>query len=108
MASTKSGGAGGCLVVYTSCAPGRDDEFNKWYDEIHAPEICALGPFTEARRYRIPDTQMLEQKHAYLAIYEYEGSAEDARKALEESAGKLRMTETFDPAEAFMTITERI
>lgn len=108
MASSESKD-GGCLVVYTRCHPGRDDEFNKWYDEVHIPELCALGPFTGATRYRIPgDAQMMDQTHQYLAVYQFKGSAEEARRAMEESADKLEMTDAFDAATAFMTIAEVI
>ena len=99
---------GGCLVVLTRCQPGRDDEFNQWYDEVHVPELCAMGPFTGARRYRVSDQQLFDQTHQYLAIYEYTGPAEEAHRALVEAGGKLTMSDALDADSPFMTLVEPI
>lgn len=105
--SRKPGAEGdGCLVVYTKCAAGRDDEFNRWYDEIHIPEVLALGPFIRARRYRIPEAQMLPQTHTYLAIYEFRGEVAKALDALNAATGKLRMSDTL--VEPFMTVGDAL
>ncbi len=101
MTPTQRSEGEGCLVVYTTCSAGRDAEFNSWYDEIHIPEVLALGPFIRARRYRIPDTQFMPQKHTYLALYEFRGDAGKAIEALNAAAGKLRMSDTM--GDAFVT-----
>ena len=44
----------GQMLVYTNAVEGRDEEFNRWYDEIHLPEVLALPEFTRASRMRRP------------------------------------------------------
>jgi len=100
--------AKGVLVVQTRPVEGREDDYNKWYDEVHLPEIVALAGFTSARRFKL--------KHGdadpYLALYEVE--AEDvtaAQAALGEAmaAGKINMTDALamDPPPS-MSLWEQI
>lgn len=96
----------GCLVVYTTCSAGRDAEFNRWYDEVHIPEVLAVGPFRRARRYRLPSAQFMPQTHTYLALYEFRGSAADAIAALNEASKKFQMSDTM--GEAFVSTAEAL
>ena len=48
----------GKFLVFTNAADGRDDEYNKWYDEVHAVEMCALPEYTGVTRYRLTDAQI--------------------------------------------------
>ena len=85
----------GQMLVFTNALPGRDEEFNRWYDEIHLPEVLALPVFTGARRLQLAPAQMFpEQRFRYLAIYEYRGSAAAALEALTGAAGSFRMTDS--------------
>lgn len=60
--------ARGIVVVSTRPAsPEQEDEYNRWYSEVHLPEILAIPGFVGARRYRAPGTS------EYLAVYEIEG-----------------------------------
>ena len=66
--------AKGIMVVQSSPASAdQEDEYNRWYDEIHIPGIRAIPGFTGARRYRlvrdagqVPDAIV----HDYLAVYD--------------------------------------
>jgi hypothetical protein len=49
-------------------SPDRDQEYNRWYDEVHLPELVALDGFVSARRLR-----PVEGDGPYLALYEIEG-----------------------------------
>jgi hypothetical protein len=61
-------GRGDILVVLTRPLPGRDEEYNRWYDERHLDDVLnVIGGFTAARRFtRIGDGPGWQ----YLAIYE--------------------------------------
>ena len=88
---------GGCLVVYTRCEPGRDDEFNKWYDEIHVGEVLALPGMTACQRFKLSDSQMMpDHKFRYMAIYEFDCSPAEALKAMGEGAGGFNMSEDLE------------
>lgn len=90
------------LVVLTNPKPGRDQEFNDWYDNIHVPEVLELPGFLSAQRYKVGDAQLLEPPaHQYLALYEFEAnSLGDVPKTFMENAAKMRMTDALDPASA--------
>ncbi len=88
----------GQLIVFTNAAEGRDEEFNDWYDNVHVPEILALGPFVSAQRYRVAEEQVFPQTHTYVALYEFEGPADVASKALTAAAPTLQMSDSMvDP-----------
>jgi hypothetical protein len=45
------------------------DEFNEWYESVHAPEVLACPGFVSARRWRLNDGSP-----RFLAVYELEGA----------------------------------
>jgi hypothetical protein len=58
------------LVVLTNAVPGRADEFNTWYDDVHLSDVVKkMGGFTAARRY----DRVGEGPWGYLALYEIDG-----------------------------------
>lgn len=59
------------LVTSVDITAGAEDEFNRWYNEAHLPEILACPGFVSARRY-----ECAEGQPRYLAIYTLE--SEDA------------------------------
>src|SRR3954451_10703364 len=84
----------GKMLVFTNAVDGRDDEFNRWYDEVHLVEVLALPEFVGATRHKLAGAQMFpDQSHAYLAIYEYKGDAADAVAALGAAAARFNMSD---------------
>ncbi|MBI2165999.1 MAG: hypothetical protein HYU29_06305 [Chloroflexi bacterium] len=77
------------LVLINFDDPAQEEEFNRWYNEIHVPDQLEVPGFTAARRYvRIMEdkdnpawlaTELKAPK--YLAIYEIEG--DDPKAVLE-------------------------
>jgi hypothetical protein len=57
------------FVVISRPVPGREDEFNTWYDEVHLPEVCAVPGFVGARRYR-RSASADDGMPDYLAVYD--------------------------------------
>lgn len=93
---------GGALVVYSTAAPGRDDEFNRWYDDVHVPEVLALGPFRSAQRFVLTDPQPFAQTHRYVAVYAFDGDPQAALAALLDAAGDMTMSDAMQ--DAFMSL----
>jgi hypothetical protein len=54
--------------------PSREDEFNKWYNEVHAVDVLKLDPFKSVQRYKVSDAQFgpVETPGSFLAVYEVE------------------------------------
>lgn len=84
----------GRMIVFANAAEGKDDEYNDWYDNTHIPEVLSSGPFTAAQRFKMADAQRSPVNHGYVAIYEFDGSADDALAALGNAAP------TFTPSDA--------
>lgn len=55
------------LVVTVDIDPSLDEEFGKWYDEVHLPDILSCDGFTAAWRMRSPDT---DQSPRYVSCYQ--------------------------------------
>jgi hypothetical protein len=78
--------ARGVMVVRSGPAEGREDEYNRWYDEVHVPEILAVPGFVGARRFRA-----LDGDH-YLTVYDLE--AEDITVPVAEFRARSAAGET--------------
>lgn len=55
------------LVESYPSSPDRADEFSKWYDDIHIPDVLALEGYVSARRYK-----PLDGNGPFLAMYDLE------------------------------------
>ena len=74
------------LLVQSNAVEGKDEELNRWYDEVHLPEILQIPGFVAGRRYEIAPASP-GSTHRYLAVYEIDG---DPAKALKELGRRLR------------------
>ena len=75
------------LVVRTNCIDeSKEDEFNKWYNEVHVPDVMEVAGFVKAGRYVSPEMASYDNGK-YLAIYEIE--TEDINKTMELLGKKL-------------------
>ena len=95
------------LVVMSSPVDRREDEYNKWYSDVHLQEVIELPGFVSAQRFEMADTQLKdiltpaeinraygETEHRYLAVYEIEAeSAGAALQALREARPHFRMSD---------------
>lgn len=66
------------LVVFTNAAEGRDDEFNRWYDEVHLGDVLSVEGFVAAQRFELTGMAGSSSPHRYLALYEIETDDIDA------------------------------
>jgi hypothetical protein len=62
------------FVVLTNPVPGKEAEYNEWYNKQHIPDVLNIPGFVCAQRFRLADTQMGgdQKAHKYLALYEIE------------------------------------
>ncbi len=59
---------GALLIESHPSSPDRADEFSKWYEEVHIPEVLALEGFVSARRLRA-----LDGNGPFISLFEIEG-----------------------------------
>ena len=43
------------MVVFTNPVTGKEDEYNRWYNEVHLGEVLRTPGMLAARRYRLVD-----------------------------------------------------
>jgi hypothetical protein len=62
------------FVVYSNPSPGREQEYNDWYNHRHIKELLAMPGVLSARRLKLSATQLhaAPQPYQYLAIYDIE------------------------------------
>jgi hypothetical protein len=63
------------LAVADAADDARHDDFNQWYDDVHAKEVLALPGVKSCTRYKAAGTQLMEGDDTggqYLAVYEIE------------------------------------
>ena len=67
--------------------PEHEEEFNRWYHEVHLPDVRRRFPqITAARRYRATDGQ----EPRYLVVYEYDVASEAELSELASADNPLR------------------
>jgi hypothetical protein len=69
--------AKGIMVVESEPVdPDTEAEYDRWYREVHIPELLAVPGFAGARRYRIRKDlgQGESSKPRYLAVYDLEAT----------------------------------
>jgi hypothetical protein len=60
------------LLVQNDCAdPAREEEFNRWYEEIHLPDMLPVPGLIKATRYLNLDPGT-NQRPKYVVLYEIE------------------------------------
>ena len=63
--------SGALLLAWTSPVAGRADEYAKWLDEVHVPEVRAAVPaIRRSRRYRLADPQASTGTPRFLVVHE--------------------------------------
>lgn len=93
------------FFVFSNPVAGHENEYNKWYNEQHAPDVVAVPGFVTARRYvksELPLYRMVDlQVPKYLIIYkivtdDIEAVFKEVNRRLQ--TGETVISPTFDRA----------
>ena len=102
------------FVVLANPVDGQEDEFNRWYDDVHLADVLRVDGCVSAQRFRYGDDTPVQSPWRYLTIYEWEAdNVADARAALDRAreAGRLPVADVLDREQLrawfFEAITER-
>jgi hypothetical protein len=91
------------FFVFSNPVAGHEDEYNKWYDEQHAPDVVAVPGFVTAQRFvknQLPLYRMVDlQVPKYLIVYkivtaDVEAVFNEVNRRLE--SGETVISPTFD------------
>jgi hypothetical protein len=91
--------AKGVLIALTNpVSPNREDEFNKWYNTVHGPELLSIRGFTSLTRYKakaqaIPPSPV--PSYRYVAVYEL-NDVDEALSNLAAKAPTLKLSDSVD------------
>lgn len=82
-------------MVYSNATPGQEDEFNRWYDRVHAPIVIEGGEFVWAQRFELSPSQFAGggtpalKTRQFLVMFAIETNDVDA--SLKEVNDRLRL-----------------
>lgn len=73
------------LVESRPASPQLVDDYNKWHDDVHIPEMLTIDGFSSARRWRSEDGQTF-------TLYEIDTDVETAKASLRAAFESGRMS----------------
>ncbi len=85
------------LVIFSEPTEGQEDEYNRWYDAVHLPEVLSIPGFVSAQRFKLNSPMIGELPHKYLSIYEVD--CEDPQQVLNglaSGAGEMDMSSSLN------------
>lgn len=59
------------LMAMTNAAEGRDQEYNRWFDEVHVPQVLNVPGMETAQRYELTAEQRMPAPlpYRYATVY---------------------------------------
>jgi len=86
------------MLVLLNAKEGRDEEFNRWYEDVHLADILAVPGFVAARRFEAGDKQLRgKPAHRYMTLYEIEtDDIEQAIRDLGAASGGMDLSDAMD------------
>ena len=103
------------MLAFSNPVPGREDEYNAWYDEFHVPEMLMTPGLVAAQRYRVapiePPNYPGYQPMAYKYLNLMEMETDDLVKTKEilwspANVGRIRKSDAFDSSKVVCKIYE--
>ena len=89
----------GVMIVMSQVLPGKEDEFNDWYDRRHIPELLAVPGITSAQRFvAVPSARWQLPPQSYLAVYELDGDIDEILRGMRAAAPGRTAPEGLDAA----------
>lgn len=95
--------------VASDCAPGLDEKFNRWFDEVHIPLLLKFKKLKNVSRYRLTELRgevvsrykPAENWPKYLTIYEFEDlqAVEEYLTSAELEAAREEMQQSWKAGE---------
>jgi hypothetical protein len=89
------------LLVFNQPVAGKEQEYNHWYDQQHAPDVVSVPGFVRAQRYVFASTQLrpAPAKPKYVVIYQIKTNDlaavyAEVRRRL--SSGETKISPTLD------------
>ena len=94
------------LVVMSNPVDGKEEEYNRWYDDVHVPELLTVPGIEAAQRFKLKTGA---ETWNYLCIYEIgtsdpEAVLADMRGRM--AAGEFERSDSIDMSTGYMGLFE--
>lgn len=76
-------------TAFTNANPGREDEFNDWYDNRHLADLLNIQGIVSAQRFRSASVQRGNYKSPYKYMTTYEIETNDLQNVISEIVAKI-------------------
>jgi hypothetical protein len=103
------------LLVFTNPAEGREDEFHKWYDEVHIPDVLRVPGVESAQRHMISpiETEEIEgapnpppPAHRFMVAYVLSRNGNDVMQEFSArvTSGEMPLSDVMDFATIALSV----
>lgn len=84
-------------MVKSNPAAGKEDEYNRWYSDVHLPEVLQIDGFQTAQRFKLHPRQVQPNPtHTYLAIYQIDSDDVDGTLTNLSKATWMNLSDAID------------
>lgn len=97
------------FMALSNAKPGREDDYNAWFDGAHVPEVLAVEGFVSVQRLRLAAAQRTPGPHPYryAALYRIEtADIEATLSALGRAIQNGTKTDAGDPQQRAIWVFE--
>jgi hypothetical protein len=87
------------LIALTNAVPGREAEFNEWYNGQHLTDVLAIDGIASARRYELATAQVTgarRSEYRYLAMYRIDDSPDATIRRFEAARQQMQFSEALE------------
>lgn len=101
-------------LVFSNPVEGEEEEYNRWYSEVHLKEVLQIQGILSAQRFELTPVQLIgEQEYRYLAMYEIDSDdVEGTTRRLIEAAAWLDLSSALDMerlhVSIFRSVTDKV
>jgi hypothetical protein len=82
-------------LVRVECTEGAEEDFARWYDEEHLPELLKIDGVRSAQRYASADPLGDPDPRRWLVVYELQGDLDEIRGRIAAGRGNRTLHPAF-------------
>lgn len=92
-------------VVFTNAVEGREDDFGKWYDNEHIPDLLDVPGVKAAQRFEITGDRPEGLAQRFMVVYELDRPWSEVMAELgaRMADGRTAVSDTLDASSAMIT-----
>lgn len=96
------------MMVFSTPRAGMEEEYNKWYEEVHIPDLLSIPGMKSCTRFRGQSVAGQPAEFAYCAVYEIDGDFDAIMREMQARAadGRSQLSPAIDPAATKVTVWE--